>query len=56
MLENLFILIFSLLYSINCMDIRLSLGTKIEGKNNTYPVIITLKEPLIYQYNPVDLV
>ena len=56
MLENLIFLIFSFLCSINGMDIRLSLGKKIEGKDNIYPVIISLKEPLIYQYNPVDLI
>ena len=49
------ILIFSFLCSVNCLDIKLSLGTKKENTNDTYPVIITLKEPLIYQYNPVDL-
>ena len=55
MLESMMVLIFSFLYYVNSMDIKLSLGTKIEGKNNTYPVIITLKEPLIYQYNNIDL-
>ena len=53
MLEILFFLLLIFLYSIECMDIRLSLGTK--QKNNYYPAIITLKEPLIYQYNYIDL-
>jgi hypothetical protein len=35
------------------MDVRLSLGTEIS--NNLYPVVITLKEPLIYQINNIDL-
>ena len=54
MLENLFFLIFIFLYSIKCMDIRLSLGEKFQDRN-TYPVIITLKEPLIYETNEIDL-
>ena len=53
MFENLIFLLVTFLYSIKCMDIRLSLGTKL--KNNNYPVVITLKEPLIYQYNYIDL-
>ena len=52
MLENLIFLI--IFYSIKCMDIKLSLGSKLND-NNTYPVIITLKEPLISQTNNIDL-
>jgi len=52
MMENLIFLI--IFYSIKCMDIKLSLGSKLNN-NNTYPVIITLKEPLISQINNIDL-
>ena len=38
---------------IKSMDIRLSLGTNMG--NNNYPVIITLREPLIYEINNIDL-
>ena len=53
MLKN--IIFISLLFFgfIKCMDVRLSLGTEIS--NNLYPVVITLKEPLIYQINNIDL-
>ena len=54
MLEILISLIIIFAYSIKCMDIKLSLGSKL-NENNTYPVIITLKEPLISQINNIDL-
>ena len=38
---------------IKCMDVRLSLGTDLG--NGTYPVVITLREPLIYEINNIDL-
>ena len=38
---------------IKCMDVRLSLGTNLG--NDTYPVVITLREPLIYEINNIDL-
>ena len=50
----LIILISVFLYSIKCLDVRLSLGAKFKDRN-TYPVVITLKEPLIYETNPIDL-
>ena len=40
---------------IECMDLRLSLGVKLEHNHNYYPVVVTLKEPLIYQVNHIDL-
>jgi uncharacterized protein with von Willebrand factor type A (vWA) domain len=40
---------------IGCMDLRLSLGVKLEQNHNYYPVVVTLKEPLIYQVNHIDL-
>ena len=39
---------------IKCMDIRLSLGKKIDAFNR-YPLVVTLKEPLIYEINNIDL-
>jgi uncharacterized protein YegL len=36
------------------MDIRLSLGTKL-NELNQYPLIVTLREPLIYEVNNIDL-
>ena len=40
---------------IECMDLRLSLGVALEHNHNYYPVVVTLKEPLIYQVNHIDL-
>ena len=54
MMDNLIFLVIIFAYSIKCMDIKLSLGSKLND-NNTYPVIITLKEPLISQINNIDL-
>ena len=49
------ILILSIFFgSIKCMDIKLSLGTKLK-QFNQYPLIVTLKEPLIYEINNIDL-
>ena len=47
------IVLILLICYIKSMDVRLSLGTDIG--NNTYPVVITLREPLIYQINSIDL-
>ena len=54
MLKKLISLIIIFAYSIKCMYIKFSLGSKLND-NNTYPVIITLKEPLISQINNIDL-
>ena len=49
------IFIFSIFYGfIKCMDVRLSLGKKLDSFNR-YPLIVTLKEPLIYEINNIDL-
>ena len=40
--------------SIKCMDVRLSLGKKLK-ENNLYPLVVTLREPLIYEINNIDL-
>ena len=39
---------------ISCLDIRLSLGTKL-NETNLYPVVINLNEPLIFEINNIDL-
>ena len=41
--------------NIFCMDINLILGKKFEKENNTYPVTITLSEPLSKSKTPIDL-
>ena len=40
---------------IKCMDIRLSLGKKLKEYDNYYPIVVSLKEPLIYEINNIDL-
>ena len=47
-------LILSILPFINGMDIKLSLGKKLET-SGYYPLIITLTEPWIYETNEIDL-
>ena len=39
---------------INTMDIKLSLGKKLES-SGYFPLVITLNEPFIYETNPIDL-
>jgi uncharacterized protein YegL len=53
MLENIMLISILFLGFIKSMDIRLSLGKDLG--NNNYPVIITLREPLIYEINNIDL-
>ena len=50
------LLIYLILFTskIVCIDINLSLGKKV-GKENTYPVTITLSEPLLKSTAPIDL-
>ena len=48
-----FFLLF-LLSSIKSIDIKLSLGKKLET-SGYYPLVVTLIEPWIYETNPIDL-
>ena len=53
MLENIFYIFLIIINTISCLDLRLSLGQKLES--NLYPVIINLNEPLIFEINKIDL-
>lgn len=48
-------LIFTCFISVKCIDIKLSLGKELENSAGTYPLIVTLKEPLMAESNAIDL-
>ena len=53
MFENIIFFFPIIINVISCLDLRLSLGQKLES--NLYPVIINLNEPLIFEINKIDL-